>query len=350
MKTKLRSLRNESWSACRTERKKTLARGDRGRDVAEDVDLGPARALRPVTQPQRHAAGLERGAHRPSHVDDRRPPPAALFVAEGGEPALQLRDRAVDRGQVLRWARGQRPVELRERPRRRHLLGPLDQGPLQLPAQVALERLDLLALERRRVALGVAGADLEAERAPDPLDVYADDPGALALAPEGGDREPAPRRASRRPNRGRSPAGSPLGADRGRAARRPRSGSARRSRARAPPARRRGRSSGRRASSNTRRSSCDFAIVAASASRKSAGSIQPTTDRASNASSSSAVPTGTPSARSSSQNAAMRGARPDVRPFVVRRSSFVTGISRTTNDGDERPHPAASCPSCGAPN
>ena len=25
MKTKLRSLRNESWSACRTERKKTLA-------------------------------------------------------------------------------------------------------------------------------------------------------------------------------------------------------------------------------------------------------------------------------------------------------------------------------------
>ena len=70
MKTKLRSLRNESCSACRTERKKTLRRGDRGRDVAEHVDLGPPRALRPVAEAQRHAAGLERGAHRAAHVDD----------------------------------------------------------------------------------------------------------------------------------------------------------------------------------------------------------------------------------------------------------------------------------------
>ena len=44
-------------------------RGDRGGDVAEDVDLRPPRPLRPVAQPQRHAAGLQRGAHRPPHVD-----------------------------------------------------------------------------------------------------------------------------------------------------------------------------------------------------------------------------------------------------------------------------------------
>src|SRR6185295_5813045 len=74
------------------------------------------------------------------------------------------------------------------RPRRRHLLGPLDQGPLELAAQVALEGLDLLALERRCLRI-VARPRLEAQRAADPLHVDPDDARALALAAEGGDRE-----------------------------------------------------------------------------------------------------------------------------------------------------------------
>ena len=63
-------------------------------------------------------------------------------------------------------------------------------------------------------------------------------------------------------------------------------------------------------SSNRRRSSCDFAIVAASASRKSSCEVQGTCSRAANASRISEVPTATPSDRSSSQKPSSFGARP----------------------------------------
>ena len=116
---------------------------------------------------------------------------AALLVAERRQPPLQLGDGAVDRGEVLGRARRQRPVELGERARRRQLLGALDQRPLQLAAQVALEAADLLAVERRPSSvLRRRAAGLQAERAADPLHVDADHARALALAPEGGDRQP----------------------------------------------------------------------------------------------------------------------------------------------------------------
>jgi hypothetical protein len=49
--------------------------------------------------------------------------------------------------EVLCRAGGQRPIELGERTRRRQLLGALDQRPFELAAQVALEAVDLLAVE-----------------------------------------------------------------------------------------------------------------------------------------------------------------------------------------------------------
>jgi len=55
-------------------------------------------------------------------------------VAERRQAPLQLRDRPVDGGQVLRRARRQRPVELGERARWRQLLGALDQRSLELAA------------------------------------------------------------------------------------------------------------------------------------------------------------------------------------------------------------------------
>src|SRR5262245_27101920 len=63
-------------------------------------------------------------------------------------------------------------------------------------------------------------------------------------------------------------------------------------------------------SSNTRRSSCDLAIVAASASRKSSCEVQGTWSSASKASRISEVPTATPSERSSSQKPSSFAARP----------------------------------------
>ena len=84
--------------------------GHRGGDVAEHVDLGPARALRPVAQAQRHAAGLERSPHRAAHVHDLAAPPPARLVAPGREPALQLGDDAVDLREVLERAAGQGAV------------------------------------------------------------------------------------------------------------------------------------------------------------------------------------------------------------------------------------------------
>src|SRR3954452_20826404 len=63
-------------------------------------------------------------------------------------------------------------------------------------------------------------------------------------------------------------------------------------------------------SSKTRRSSWDFASVAASASRKSAGSAHEISLRTAKPSSSSLVPTATPSERSSSPNSRIRAASP----------------------------------------
>src|SRR5215208_6706695 len=62
--------------------------------------------------------------------------------------------------------------------------------------------------------------------------------------------------------------------------------------------------------SNTRRSSCDFASVAASAERKSSSAVHGTCSSAAKASSSSDVPTCTPSFLSSSANSSRRGAKP----------------------------------------
>ena len=116
----------------------------------------------------------------------------ALLVAECREPPLQLRDRAVDRREVLGRAGGEGAVELGERPRRRQLLGPLDQRALELAAEVALEAVDAVAVDRRLLALlllaGRSGGELE--RAADALDVDADHAGAVAAPPEGGDRKP----------------------------------------------------------------------------------------------------------------------------------------------------------------
>ena len=63
-------------------------------------------------------------------------------------------------------------------------------------------------------------------------------------------------------------------------------------------------------SSNSRRSSCDLAIVAASASRKSSCEVHGTCSSAANASRISEVPTATPSERSSSQKPSSFAARP----------------------------------------
>ena len=98
------------------------------------------------------------------------------------------------RGQVLRRAARQRPVEVGERPRRGQGRGALDQVALELAAEVALEAVELVAVDRRHLLGAVLGRRLgpggEPEGAPDPLHVDADDAGALALAAEGGDREP----------------------------------------------------------------------------------------------------------------------------------------------------------------
>jgi len=192
MKTKLRSLRNESWRAWRTERKKTLAEVTEVEDVAEDVDLRPARPPRPVAQVHRHPAGLQRGAHRPPHVDRPTLFHAPLLVAQRRQPALHLRDGAVDGGEILGWAGGKGAVELGQRARGGQGLGALDQVAFEFAPQVALEAGQLVAVDRRPVlaALGRRlGAGAEAQRAADPLHVDADHAGAL-LAAEGGDRQP----------------------------------------------------------------------------------------------------------------------------------------------------------------
>ena len=98
---------------------------------------------------------------------------------------------SVHLGEVLGGVRGQRAVELAQRLRGRQRLRALDHLALELAPHVALELLQAVA--RHRVRIGQLRAlllALQAERAPDALHVHADHAGALALAPERGDREP----------------------------------------------------------------------------------------------------------------------------------------------------------------
>ena len=99
-------------------------------------------------------------------------------------------------GQVLRRAGRQRPVELGQRARGGQGLGALDQVAFELASQVALEAVELVAVDRRQLGGAVARLALrlrprrELQRAADPLHVDADHARALALAAEGGDRQP----------------------------------------------------------------------------------------------------------------------------------------------------------------
>ena len=167
---------------------------DARRDVAQDVDLRPPRAQRLEAQLDRHAAGLQRRAHRAPHVDVGVAAVAAVLLALRLQPALELRDDAVHRREVLQRPRRQGAVELVQRPRRRQLLGALDLAALELAPQQRLEapqRLARDAVAARVVArqLGL-GLGAQAERAADALDVDADDARARAGAPEGRDRQP----------------------------------------------------------------------------------------------------------------------------------------------------------------
>src|SRR5215207_6939928 len=93
-------------------------------------------------------------------------------------------------GKVLGWVRRQRAVQLAQRLCGRQRLRPLDHLALQLAPHVALELLEPVA--RHGIRIGQRGAlllALQPERAPDALNIHADHAGALALAPERGDRE-----------------------------------------------------------------------------------------------------------------------------------------------------------------
>jgi len=95
----------------------------------------------------------------------------------GLEPSLELRDDPVHGGEVLERPRGQRAIDLVQRPLRRQLLGPLDLHALELAAQHRLEAAQDVA---RNALIGRLGRGLGArvgaqpERAADPLDVDAD--------------------------------------------------------------------------------------------------------------------------------------------------------------------------------
>ena len=164
---------------------------DARRDVAEDVELGAARALGPELEHHGHATGLERRAHRAADVHVRVGAAPARLVPACGEAALELHDHPVDRGEVLQRAGRQRAVELVQRPRRRELAGALDLRALELAPQLLLEAADLVAGQRlARLVLLRAAVRPQVERAADPLDVDAEHPGPLAAAAERGDREP----------------------------------------------------------------------------------------------------------------------------------------------------------------
>src|SRR5262249_11467843 len=144
---------------------------------------------RAVLQHDRHAAGLQRRAHRAPHVDVRVAPAPALLLPLRRQPALELHDDAVHRREILDRTAGQRTVELGQRPGGRELLRALDQPALELAPQVGLEAAQLLAREAvaARVALGQVGLGLgaQAERATDPLHVDADHARAVAALAEG---------------------------------------------------------------------------------------------------------------------------------------------------------------------
>ena len=193
------------------------------------------------------------------------------LVPLGGEPALELGDDAVHGGQVLDRAGGKRAVELGQRPLRRQRGGPLDQPALELAAQVLLEAPQLLA--RDALAAGIVvgevglGLGAQAERAADPLDVDAEHARALAAA-ERGDRQPgqvAHRGVRAVPERRGDLLAQRVEVDLAvlALAALPGVSEIRRRAASASAARKKNRSNTR---SNTRRSSGDLAIVAASAS------------------------------------------------------------------------------------
>ena len=166
------------------------ARDARGH-VAEHVQLRPPRAPRAVAagraarRPTRATARIVR---RTSTCQERRRPrcsrpcEASRFFS-CATVAVHLRE-------VLRRVRRQRAVELAQRLRRRQRPRALDHLALELAPHVALELLEALARHRVRIRqLGAGLLALQAERAADPLHVHADHAGALALAPEGRDRE-----------------------------------------------------------------------------------------------------------------------------------------------------------------
>ena len=121
-------------------------------------------------------------------------PVAAGLEALRGQPPLELGHHAVDGGEVLQRARRQGAVDLVERAGGGQALGALDLGALELAAQQLLKAPQRVARQalaprvvRRQLGLGVGA---QAERAADALHVDADDARALALAAEGGDRQP----------------------------------------------------------------------------------------------------------------------------------------------------------------
>src|SRR3954463_15854711 len=72
---------------------------------------------------------------------------AAGLMPLRGQPALELGDDTVHRGEVLQRPGGQRAVELGQRARRRQRLRALDLRALELTPQRRLEAADLLARE-----------------------------------------------------------------------------------------------------------------------------------------------------------------------------------------------------------
>ena len=192
-KTNERILRNASWSAWRTLGKKTEALVTEVLTSQSTWQLGAAGAAGAVLEHDRHAPGLQRGAHRAADVDVRVAPAPARLVGLGGEAALELGDDPVDGGEVLQRAGGQCAVELGERAAGRERLRALDTGGVEFLAQVGLETADLLAGELWLLsALVLHRAPRlasQAQSAADALDVDAEHAGALAAAAEGGDRE-----------------------------------------------------------------------------------------------------------------------------------------------------------------
>ena len=126
MNTNERILRNESCSACMHGEEEHARAGDAGRDVAEHVDLRAPRAHRLVLQHDGHAAGLQRRAHRLAHVDlawRLRPRSSWPWVFSRRLSCATTRCTAA---RSCSGPRGQRAVELVERPGGRQRLGALD--------------------------------------------------------------------------------------------------------------------------------------------------------------------------------------------------------------------------------